>query len=603
MDDEKAVEQLLKSKKLPEDNPNLDDELEALLRDDKVRESQFDDLESLDFIKDVSVFDPELHGSSDPGDEFMPASPRLNIIKKRDMRVVAVICLSILIAVNAAAYYFIRQYALEREALAAIANVLYPPAAPANNSAFIFANTTDRTDPLGEMLSKFSLGPLSTVIYLNQPLGDRRTLSLESLEGMAVGRDLALSLPKEVLAYRSLGEGDGFRLKLGDKLSDYESSIDFTLFSPAYSSLKSLVKPVPFSGSGGSIEVIGADFSNTGSTLCLQIKQAGALEYDISESSHLSLFEGVSPLFARSQIGKVAATMQIKAYPSLYHFPENRMILARMDFEPLRSLEGTVTARLSSCVLDYSPDTAISAVDLFDFANKGSLEKNMGDYTLVFEGMQRQGPYIVMVMHCDSDTGERVETKLDASLLCLDESGEEVIFDGKCISKKEGADILFEIGSNPSISLDPGTMKVHLKHFSLALPDLSATIDLSQLETEIDPEVAKAKKTLEDSFVRRLRYKTGTLGLSDITGFLPDILTREDLLELYTPLKASSPSNTAQAIVVSTSGGILLCGVNERWQTVVDKRELSATIRHKVKAAKIDNRWVVTEDEILQIIE
>ncbi|MDR2752526.1 MAG: hypothetical protein LBC41_17870, partial [Clostridiales bacterium] len=264
MDDEKAVEQLLKSKKLPEDNPNLDDELEALLRDDKVRESQFDDLESLDFIKDVSVFDPELHGSSDPGDEFMPASPRLNIIKKRDMRVVAVICLSILIAVNAAAYYFIRQYALEREALAAIANVLYPPAAPANNSAFIFANTTDRTDPLGEILSKFSLGPLSTVIYLNQPLGDRRTLSLESLDGVPIGKDLAVSLPKEMSAFRTLGEYEGFSLNIGDKLSDNEAGMDFSLSGPAYSSMKSLAEPVPFSGSGGVVEVAGADFSNTG---------------------------------------------------------------------------------------------------------------------------------------------------------------------------------------------------------------------------------------------------------------------------------------------------------------------------------------------------
>jgi hypothetical protein len=606
MDDDLAVEQLLKSKMFPEDNPSLDDELEALLRDDKVRESEFDDLESVDFIKDVSVFDPELHGSSDPGAGFEPASPLpgKSLAQRRDVRVLAVIALSVLILVNASAYFLIRRFATAKEdESAAGAIALHPPATPANNSAFIFAASADRTDILGQTLSKFSLGPLSSIIYFSQPLGDRYSLSLESLDGVPIGKDLAVSLPKEMSAFRTRGEYEGFSLNIGDKLSDYEAGMDFSLSGPAYSSMKSLAEPVPFSGSGGVVEVAGADFSNTGSTLCLRIKQAGALEYDISESSYASLHEGAAPIFARSQIGKVPSSNQIAAYPSVYSFPENKTILARVDFEPVKSLEGALTVKLGSLVMSYAPNTAIIASDLFDFANRGSLEKTMGDYTLVFEGMQRQGPYVVMVMHTDSFSGERVETKLDASLLCEGLSGEEVIYDGKCISKKEGADILFEIGSNPPISLDPGTMKVHLKTFTLNLPELTATLDLSQMETSIDPDRAKAEKTLEDSFARRLRYKTGTLGLSDITGFLPDILTQEDLLALYKPLKASSPSNTAQAVVVSPSGGILLCGVNERWQAIVGEKELSATIRHKVKAAKIDGNWVVTKDDVLQIIE
>jgi hypothetical protein len=629
MDDDQALEQLLRSKVVPSEDDDLDAELETLMREDKLRSENFNDMGDIDFIQDVAVFDPLLSASDDQDgephaeslDEEESASlgevakkekglslpklpfPKLHF-KKPDKLTIIAMALSAMIIATAAVFailYFTlseKGETAEMEEAPAGAVILEPPLDAVNDSSYIFLGNMDSSGMLGQRLSRFAIGPLSTLAYLSEPLGDRYSLSLRNLDGTPIGRDLTLSLPGNIAAFRPLkANPGGFSLVVEDKLTGETEQMDFSLKRLPYERMRSLESPIPVFDGSNALEIISASFSNTGSTVCMRFNLGNTGDIMIDGSSTVSLLEGASPLFARSPAGKAPVKYSKDCSPLLLDF--NRSILARVDFEPARSLDDVLTMAVKGLYLESSPNLVMETSELFNFAEKGPQSKSIGDYKLVFEGMQKQGKYIVMVLHCETPDGKRTEASLATELHGEDPFGKEIIIAGECISGNQGSDILFDIEKSPII-LNPENLKVKLKSATIKMPEISFHLDLSQMATSLPEDAANAQRALEMSFVGRLRYKSKTLGLSDVSGFAYDVLTDPQLMKLYEPMASDSSEFSAQTAICAITGNTLQGGVNEAWKAISGGRTYEFERHHKIEAIKGDNGWVITSDEVME---
>jgi hypothetical protein len=633
MDDDQTLEQLLKSKVLPSEGDDIDGELEALLREDQQRSNSFKDLENIDFIQDFSVFDPMLKGSepeldpgfshADPADlkdeseqDLKPPESRLSdMLKARlsaaagsaqalakkflglDKKYWAIIALSAMIALTFTTFLALRAKALQTPGMAEAPEgsiILAPPSSAVNDSSYIYVSGLD--GELGQRLSRFAFGPLSSMVYLNGSLEQGRSLSMRSLDGSYVGRDLAVSLPGHMAAFRPLGGGaSGFSLEMSDSLDKSVSKLDFALSGPVYGHVRSLVSPL--SVYGDSLDVVTADFSNTASTICLRFTQTSGGALRLGEGFSATLTDGASPLFARSPAWEPPIQYSKNAPPATLSFNEESIVFARFDFEPPRSLDGTLILGLHSLFVSHSPDSVMDTEDLFGFATKGPQTMSLGDHLIVFEGMQRQGRYIVLVLHCETSSGDRVEVQLDSELIGAGPAGDEMIFEGRCLSGPQGADVLYEIGASSPIRLSAEDIKVRLKSFRISVPDLAIPLDLSKMPASVSEERLAAEARLEQSFLMRLRYKSKRLGLSDVAGFTPGALTQESLLPLYEPVGSAS-EYSAQTVVACITGGVLRGGVNEEWRSTGPGKGLELKKRHRIKAVITKEGWIITKDEL-----
>jgi hypothetical protein len=392
-----------------------------------------------------------------------------------------------------------------------------------------------------------------------------------------------------------------------------------------------LNRPIPIFFHGALLaRVESGVFSNTGVTLQCRF-QSDAIQWQSGASARL--MDGAYPVRARKSraypvnpdaapdgipsgildgadqipLGlpplEVPSGTPMEARPAYLPFENEGAALARLDFEPVRSLRDHFVLILKGFTQTFNLDQTLDTADLFDFAQKGQQVLPLGDASIVLEGMQRQGSYIVLVAHGEDADGGRVEIQIEAELLARDLQNGEVSIAGTCASKKEGADILFYIGAQTGIRLTPDDIQLKIKRISVQNMEAAARIDLAALENTPSANLEQARLALEDAFNRRLAYQSGEITRSEITGFSEEILSDTGLMGSYTPSALPGKARyQSQTGLLSVERDHIQAALLERWEWECDDDPKSAGFfrAHRVRAVRdAAGGWIIQSDEIL----
>ncbi|MDR1539090.1 MAG: hypothetical protein LBU32_14060 [Clostridiales bacterium] len=610
MDDDKSIEQLILSKLVPPDPDRLDEELEKLLKEDKLLDDSFKGLDQLDFINDVSVFDSDVQGdaASSGEKEKHPQKSRVSIVEAlrgfpKSFYIISGGLAALIVVVLAFGAIFaliVRggsdpadgfvsrpEYAAEIE----------QPQNALNDSSFIFLSELSSFRNMPVQLSKMVIGQLSTIFFLRSPLDrDRYAFSLFDQDNLEIGLDLALAQPDDVLYFSPFGpRTKEFVLKVHDRASGEAESMAFELKNLKFSPARHLKEPI---GIAKGALVCEASFSNTGSTVSFYFSSGdGAVQ--MGEAATVSLSSGGNYTFGRGQAGSSAKKYRREAQPAIHQFLSEGKSLARTDFEAVSNLDSAIEARVNGLFQAFSPDSALETLDLFNFSEKGPQTLNLGDYSLVLEGMQRQGSVIVLVLHSENNGGKRAETKIEAELEAYDLSGNPLAIPGKCYSGQEGSDVVFEIGEPSIISLSPENIKVKMNKILIKLPEIVVPITAQMLGDEQYEARARAKRQIEESFLTRLRYKSKLSSYDSISGFASELKAREDLAQLYAPEDLSEKASYfAQTSILHLEYRKLYAIVLESWSGASREISRSFSKTHNITAIEEDGRWIIQTDEM-----
>jgi hypothetical protein len=303
---------------------------------------------------------------------------------------------------------------------------------------------------------------------------------------------MTIGQTSEAVIFRPFAEGvTGFTLNIRDTENNQSQTLAFSLKDRKMMPAKYINRPVDISPDGsGSILIESAVFTNTGSSLQIRLSDKSDEGINITPETRISLLDGAYSVLSRSPpdglYSNISRGLDSRdAYPAYTEFQDEGITLARVDFEPVRSLDSNITLSVKGLYRSISPRMTIDSADLFDFARKGVKELPLDDFNLIIEGMQLQGSVIALVMHGeDSETHDRIEVKASIDLHAKDQSGGDLIIKGDCKSGPRGTDILFKVGSNPSLNIDPQLTRIKINSIETVSPDINVVLKLSELDSE-----------------------------------------------------------------------------------------------------------------------
>jgi len=312
----------------------------------------------------------------------------------------------------------------------------------ANNANFIYVPAPDAGTEGVVVLQKYIADRLGTVFYFKEALPEGCTLTMTDNLDRPYYCDTRRMEEKTVYFPPLSGDAQRFTLTVWDANGAVLSQFDLTehtlntpavfLGTDAVSAESALQSTVRFAG---------AQLSSSGTTIWLFADTA-------MFSSALTLGNRVR---LEENLGIVLKTAD---EPFVTPFEEDGVYLIRLDFAALKSLHSKLrlTVRDTAVYIPVNQTFALDAL-LTDGAAK-NVAVDLGTHTLVLEGILKSKTGYTLVMHTedtaitadpDNPAVNRTEGVPDVTLGLAQESG-DIQIAGTVQSKKEGADVRFDLG-------------------------------------------------------------------------------------------------------------------------------------------------------------
>lgn len=506
-----------------------------------------------------------------------------------------------------------------------------------NSASYIYVDSEFKLDGEKHKIKKLLIDSAATIFYFDSPidldkyepllidnLGHRYYLDVSAAANNTNADNLT-----DTIEFQGLDLGvTKFRLTLDEIEEKDEESIyfiDFVLDEPvvktpekyAYSD-EDLLQAIPEID----FNIVEGEFSAVKSTVgILGFKNSKSpLAYDkeyFVENFYIK--EGIN---------------ELKIIPEeidVVEFEDEKAIVAELSFEKLKSLGSKITIGLRNVIYRYELNRKLDLNALLLDKKTPDNAIDLGKHTLSFEGAKKYSDLVVLVAHSvdkeyespkatvaegtdeygrpteivippkeEEKEPDRVETIIDAELVLTQADGKKVTIKGEPKHTRIGTDILFKqegIGKYSSRN-----MVLTVKTVDIKGEGGEIEIDLSK-QPNVQKEGSTANvKFIEDNFNDRLKYKSGELVLSQVTGFSDKVINDKKMQEIYRPKNVEARSSYAVEVdTFAEYEGEFLCIVSEEWTGVENGERVMYRAKHKVKLIEGYGEKLIIEDEIIDI--
>ncbi len=535
------------------------------------------------------------------------------------LKVIAVLSIMVVVMGGLFAYQLKRKKNLEMQGKLQVSVPVYN----ANSPNYIYLAQEKEFKGENLKLIKMSVDSEATVFYFNRDLDFMlHEVELNDKNGKNYNIDLSFvetnsEMKNSCVRFESLDTGiDEFTLSILD--SNTEEKVSYTIVLKGdleYIPTKYISNPITVVDAKNNVSLVLEDvmFATTGTTLNYRLNW----KYD---DGYIQLGWEDDSIDEVILVNEKNTALNIsRSYPATYSFVEDNTIIGRMDFERVQNLNSKVDIKFKNIYwIKDMMDTEISLDNIsYNTHGKDVKSKNItfGRYKLEFERFGIFENYAILVYNAKDllmpemeDNSNRVEAKIKAELVITDKiyDGVEAVVEGKCLSKQEGAQLTFDIGSvseivakfsNPEYSL-------RVSYVGLKLDDEEISLDLSQLDdTTIQEDKEEIKDFVLEATEKRLAVKSLEIDKSELDKYFSDeILSDESIIRDYfkTTNLVGKAEYSAQILTMGKDREKYYAVVQEAWKGNEGIREVHFYRTHKMVISKIDGEWVVIEDFVVK---
>ncbi len=504
-----------------------------------------------------------------------------------------------------------KKYNLEMQTKKVVTVPTYKP----NTTNYIFINQEKLFNGDKLKLIKMLVDPIATVFYFDKSLDFALyEAHLKDTHGKMYNMDISFaeSTTKNnegsVLKFESLGEDiKEFTLTILDTNSS--DIVEYTIVlnsHPEFLPPKYLSNSVQLNyNQDMQISLENATFSSSGSII----------EYRLHWKDNLNKlrmgWQGISSSELVTLKERNINIYPTKNYPNMYLFQDDNTILGRMDFEAVKNLESTVDINFKNLYLEKNLNQRIDLTKIL-FSSKQSKEQiiPMDNYNIIIEGFRDFGDDCIVVYHVEDtlnlSTENRIETLLDGELIISDDSGVEVVLDGKCRAKQEGGDFTFNAKDAKDFiaNLKNKVYILNLKRAGVKLPDETIRIDLSTIdETTIQMDKKEVKDFVVEAFKKRLAVKSGEADIEELKTYFEPYILKDDIIirdYLQNETFEETPQYSSHILNMGKNDkGEYLVVVQDSWKGNTGVKEIYFYRTHKIIVQKDNDNFIIIEDNTI----
>lgn len=483
----------------------------------------------------------------------------------------------------------------------------------ANTTNYIFISQERDFNDTKLKLVKMLIDPVATVFYFDKSLDFMAyEAELKDKNGRIYNMDLSFAETNNdeytqlsAIRFETLEKGiKEFTLTISDPYTG--ETVDYAVKLDSYPKLfpaKYLSTPIKTQDSDSEFEIVveNAIFSNSGSIIEYRINWKDNIETiqlgwkDTTSNEFITLEE------------KNTLVSATKNYPSMYSFPNDNTVLGRMDFEAVKNLNSNVDIKFDSLYQQSSINQNIDLTSLpYIYNQETQKEIVFGNYKLVLEKFADNEEYCIITYHVKDANNNLVETKLDGELIIGDSSGMEVVIDGKCMSKIEGGDFVFNTkkASDVISKLKDKKYTLNLKTIGLKIPNQTISIELSTLNsTTTQSDKEEIKNFVIEAFKKRLAVKSGEISINELGNYFEAYILEENeiIRDYLQPNTILEPAQYAsQVLIMAKSGDKYYAVVQDVWKGNEGVKEIHFYRTHKIILKNINGNWKIVEDIIVK---
>ena len=312
-----------------------------------------------------------------------------------------------------------------------------------NNANFIYMPAPDEGSLV--ILEKYVADRLATVFHFAAALPEGSVLTLTDDQGRPYFCDTRRTGGK--LAYFPPLASDTRRFTL--TITDADGALlaafdlrEHTLNTPAvFLGADAVTSPEGAEDAPQStVRLAGAQLSSSGTTIWLLADSA--------------MLPGADTITDMARLEENLGVVLKTGAPLVIPFAEAGMSLIRFDFAALQSLHSKLRLTVRDTAVYLPVEQTLTMDEIFTNGKARDVAVDLGTHTVVLEGLLARPDGYTLVMHTEDNaiafnpdklSANRTEGVPDVSLL-LQADGETIEIKGLVQSKKEGADVRFELG-------------------------------------------------------------------------------------------------------------------------------------------------------------
>ncbi len=312
-------------------------------------------------------------------------------------------------------------------------------------------------------------------------------------------------------------------------------------------------------------------------------------------------------------------------------------VYAKAKFAPVKSLGSKLDVELNNLYEVYEVNRQIPVSSLMSAYNEYNDLLMFSGYALYLERLIKAGDKFVLVLHTEDinvnvpneivpassgfgnttprpkptprplsedekEEYKRVETYLNAKLICREGFTNRFEIDGEVKTAKVGSDVIFDVSeyADELAQTSLNNLYIEIQDVRFKSPNIKFKIDLERLPIRPSVTLEDQKQHIKDSFESRLKYKFGLIGKNEITGFQNDLLIKQRLMKHYEPVaNGAEPVYSVQIGPIEYESDKIEAIVFEIWQE--SEKTLSADFikEHKITAKPLESGWIIVTDEII----
>ncbi len=195
---------------------------------------------------------------------------------------------------------------------------------------------------------------------------------------------------------------------------------------------------------------------------------------------------------------------------------------------------------------------------------------------------------------------DKVAVKLDATLYCKDDDGNEFTVESDSRVGDGGTDVIFSDKRLKGKNLSDVQILIH--SFVTIEDGISKTINLENTQRVEKTNDVEFEKVVRDSFLSRLKYKSRELTASYVTGFDNNMETNFSFEDVYKPIETSTSAYYSTFIEgFASQDNVYYAIVCEEW-TARDKNNeiVKMSNKHKIIAEKQGRNYIIIYDKIIE---
>lgn len=384
-----------------------------------------------------------------------------------------------------------------------------PPPYAFNNASHSLVNLSA---PLGDdtiFLSRLLLDEIATVFYFGGALDPERYIfALEDNNGRIYARNLVLSntsrdqgISQTVVRFEAMDPTtEGFTISITDLHTNQTSEIELTFDSDAIAPGRYITSSITVDTglSNIDINIDHGSFSAAASSLNFSIVHA---------DPRFSLVFSEDTFMPPVSLRHMGATVPAMGALQLTNFPQDNIMLAAVDFNPLRTLTGRVEVVFGQIYKRYEMGITMSTDGMFSRNADRARTIHLANHTIHMHGLMQQGDFFVMPLYgvtgvgaSESDT--RVPTTMVVHLTGTIHYPQtrHISIPGTVQYDGRGTDVTFDITGNEAILEIPrNSLYLAFDSISVLLPEFSVAIDLDELGFVPSEDINAVKSTIESA--------------------------------------------------------------------------------------------------------